>query len=47
MKKKHVRKLEGIQRAATKMIIELQDLSYEEQLARVQLPTLEKKTRER
>ena len=38
----HIRKLERIQRAAMKMIPELQDQSNEERLATLQLPTLEK-----
>ena len=41
--KKHIRKLERVQRAATKMTPELQDLPYEERLARMQLTTLEKR----
>ena len=39
----HIRKLERIQRAAMKMIPELQDQSYKERLATLQLPTLEKR----
>ena len=41
--KKHIRKLERVQRAATKMTPELQDLPYEERLARMELTTLEKR----
>ena len=39
--KKNIRKLERIQRAATKMVPELRDLSYEERLGELGLPTLE------
>ena len=46
-KLKHIRKLESVQRAATKMIPELQDQFYEERLARMQLPTLEKRRERR
>ena len=42
-KKKDVRKLERIQRAATKMVPTLRDLSYEERLERLKLQTLEKR----
>ena len=41
--KKHIRKLEHVQRAATKMTPELQDLPYEERLTRMELTTLEKR----
>lgn len=40
-KKKHIRKLERIQRAATKMVPSLSGLSYEERLRSLGLPTLE------
>ena len=42
-KKKDIRKLERIQRTATKMIPELQDLSYEERLEEIGLPTLQER----
>ena len=42
-KKKDVRKLERIQRAATKMVPTLRDLSYEERLEKLKLQTLEKR----
>ena len=45
-KKKHVRKLERIQRIATKMVPELEELTYEERLKEMNLPTL-KERRER
>ena len=45
--RKHSRNLESVQRAATKMILELQDQSYEKRLARLQLPTLEKRGKRR
>ena len=41
--KKHIRKLERVQRAATKMTPELQDLPYEESLTRMELTALEKR----
>ena len=41
--KKHIRKLERVQRAAMKMTPELQDSPYEERLTRMELTTLEKK----
>ena len=40
-KKKNVRKLERVQRAATKMAPELRDLNYEERLKEMELGTLE------
>ncbi len=40
-KKKDIRKLERIQRAATKMVPELRDCTYEERLKEMGLPTLE------
>ena len=40
---KHISELERVKKAATKMIPELQDQSYEEKLARLQFPTLEKR----
>ncbi len=42
-KKKDIRKLERIQRTATKMIPELEDLSYEERLEEIGLPTLQER----
>ena len=39
--KKNIRKLERVQRAATKMVPELRDLTYEERLKIMELPTLE------
>lgn len=44
-KKKHIKKLERIQRAATKMTPSLTDLSYEERLERLGLATLEERRR--
>ena len=41
--KKHVKKLERIQRTATKMVPELEDLTYEERLKEMGLPTLEER----
>ena len=40
-KKKHIRKLERIQRMATKMVPEIERLTYEERLREMKLPTLE------
>ena len=45
-KKKHVLKLERIQRIATKMVSDLEDLPYEERLKEMHLTTL-KERRER
>lgn len=42
-KKKDIRKLERIQRVATKMVPELKDLCYEERLERIGLPTLQER----
>ena len=42
-KKKHVLKLERIQRIATKMLPELEDLPYEERLKEMHLKTLEER----
>ena len=42
-KKKHVKKLERIQRMATKMVPELEELTYEERLREINLPTLEER----
>ena len=39
--KKNIRKLERVQRAATKMVPELRDLTYEERLKKLGIPTLE------
>ena len=39
--KKDIRKLERVQRAATKLVPELRDLGYEERLDRMQIPSLE------
>ena len=39
--KKNIRKVERVQRAATKMIPELRDMSYEKRLEMLELPTLE------
>ena len=41
--KKNIRKLERVQRAATKMVPELSGLSYEERLRKLEIPTLEKR----
>ncbi len=38
--KKHIEKLEKVQRAATRWVPSLRDLSYEERLKTLQLPTL-------
>ncbi len=38
--KKHIEKLEKVQRAATRWVPSLRDLSYEERLQKLQLPTL-------
>ena len=43
LKKKHVLKLEKIQRIATKMVPELEDLTYEERLKEMHLTTLKKR----
>ena len=42
-KKKDIKKLERIQRTATKMVPELRDLSYEERLEEIGLPTLQER----
>ena len=42
-KKKDIKKLERLQRAATKMAPSLRDLSYEERLSRLKLPTQQKR----
>ena len=39
--KKHVRKLERVQRHATKMVPELRELSYRERLERLEIPSLQ------
>ena len=41
--KKDIRKLERIQRTATKMVPELKDLTYEERLREMSLPTLQER----
>ena len=41
--KKNIKKLERIQRAMTKLAPALSDLSYEERLSRLELPTLEQR----
>ncbi len=38
--RKHIEKLEKVQRAATRWVPSLRDLSYEERLKKLQLPTL-------
>ena len=40
--KKNIRKLERIQRVATKMVPELSELTYEDRLKEMGLPTLQK-----
>ncbi len=42
-KKKHINKLERIQRIATKMVPELKDLSYKDRLKEVQLTMLQER----
>ncbi len=42
-KKKHVKKLERIQRIVTKMVPELEGLTYEDRLKEMDLPTLEQR----
>ena len=41
--KKHIKKLERVQRAATRMVPELSDLEYEERLKKINLPKLEER----
>ena len=41
--KKHVKKIEKVQRAATRWVPSLRDLNYEERLNKLNLPTLEKR----
>ena len=41
--KKDIRKIERIQRTATKMVPELKDLTYEERLTELELPTLQER----
>ena len=45
-KKKHVLKIEIIQRIATKMILELKDFTYEERLKEMKPSTFEEKEKE-
>ena len=45
--KKHVLKLERIQKIATKMVPEFKDLTYEKTLKEMQLSTLEKRRERR
>ena len=42
-KKKHIRKLERLQRVATKMVPELTEMTYEERLRAMDIPTLEQR----
>ena len=39
--KKNIRKLERMQRAATKLVPELREMNYEDRLRKLGLPTLE------
>ena len=41
--KKHITKLEKVQRAATRWVPELRNLSYEDRLAKLGLPKLEER----
>ncbi len=41
--RKHVKKLEKVQRAARRWVLSLRDLPYVERLDNLQLPTLEKR----
>ena len=41
--KKHIRKLERVQRAATKLVPGLQDIEYQERLNMLNLPSLEER----
>ena len=41
--KKHIKKLERVQRAATRMVPELSNLEYEERLEEMNLPKLEER----
>ena len=43
--KKHVRKLERVQRAATKLVPGFQDVDYQERLRKLNLPSLEERRR--
>ena len=43
--KKHIKKLERVQRAATKLVPELQEMEYPERLKKMNLPTLEERRR--
>ena len=42
-KKKHIKKLERLQKMATKMVPELEGMTYEERLQAMNLPTLEQR----
>ena len=46
-KKKHVLKLERIQRKATKMVPDLEDLTYEERLKEMHLLTIKERREKR
>ena len=43
IRKKHIKKIERIQRMATKMVPELEGRTYEERLEEMNLPTLEER----
>ena len=42
-KKKHIKKLERLQKMATRMVPELEGMTYEESLKAMDLPTLEQR----
>ncbi len=44
--KKHIDKLEKVQRSATRWVPSLRNLSYEERLKKLQLPTLKERTQD-
>ena len=46
-KQKDIKKLERIQKTATRMVPELRDLSYEERLKEIGLPTLQVRRKRR